>query len=125
MKTLTAAATTATQRKWAAPRYLLEFVFSAPSALTLRVSDAYRNEVGQEWLGFVRDFGELAEAPDVLVRQVHVSLLVALPLDELAARFGVVERPLRYSALNARFAACCCADLRDADCIPIVLLFLL
>ena len=63
MKTFSAGMTLAAQRPHAAPRFLLQLDFTAPSAYTLRVSDQHvPAALGQEWLAFVADWGTLEEA---------------------------------------------------------------
>lgn len=62
MRTLTTAADTASKRSYAAPRYLVRIDFTAPSALTLRISDQFLSAIGEEWLPLVADWGTLESA---------------------------------------------------------------
>jgi hypothetical protein len=61
VRTLSAGSTLAVGRQYAEPHYLIALAFTAPSALTLYLSDHYVEVFGHEWLPYVADWGTLEE----------------------------------------------------------------
>lgn len=66
MKTLSAAATLATERPYATPIFLAEITFTVPSSLTLYLADRAVTMGGQDYLPFVVDWGTLESTLNVL-----------------------------------------------------------
>jgi hypothetical protein len=104
VKSLTAPATIRTQRRDAAPIYLLQIDFTAPSSKTLYLSDRYITALGHDYLALVKDWGTLEEAlntldPDGRPQTAEVTLFNAT-LIEGRARLSDLIRTPRNNAIT-------------------------
>lgn len=109
MKTLSAQATVARRRRWTELVYLLELTLwqdkfgPSPVSRVLRVSDAPRTELSQEWVPLVVNWGNLSDAlnpsdPDVTVGSLDVTLANNYPLAGRARFSDLIRHGLNNDA---------------------------